>query len=74
MQVTDATNASPNNGLKARSKFTEGSAVVEMRGPIFCNVFFGDQLLLSYIELKVVISRTSDKFDLMTSRMMQPLR
>ncbi|XP_046856166.1 uncharacterized protein F54H12.2-like [Xenia sp. Carnegie-2017] len=60
MEVADPANASPNKGLKTRSKFTARSAVVEMGGPIFCDVFFGERLLLSYVDLKVVVNRTRD--------------
>ncbi|XP_046844842.1 uncharacterized protein F54H12.2-like [Xenia sp. Carnegie-2017] len=67
MEVADPANASPNKGLKTRSTFTARSAIVEMGGPIFCNVFFGERLLLSYDDLKVVLNRTSDEFALMAS-------
>ena len=67
MEVADPANASPNNGLKTRSKFSARSAIVEMGGPIFCDVFFGERLLLSYVDLKVVLNRTSDEFALMAS-------
>ncbi|XP_046841914.1 uncharacterized protein F54H12.2-like [Xenia sp. Carnegie-2017] len=67
MEVADPANASPNKGLKTRSKFSARSAIVEMGGPIFCDVFFGERLLLSYVDLKVVLNRTSDEFALMAS-------
>ena len=44
MEVADPTNGSPNNGLKTQGKFTAGSAIVEMGGPIFCDVFSGERL------------------------------
>ncbi|XP_046863209.1 uncharacterized protein F54H12.2-like [Xenia sp. Carnegie-2017] len=62
MEVADPANASPNKGLKTRSRFTARSAIVEMGGPIFCDVFFGEGLLLSYVDLKVVVNRSSDEF------------
>ncbi|XP_046839016.1 uncharacterized protein F54H12.2-like [Xenia sp. Carnegie-2017] len=44
-----------------------GSKIVDMAGPIFCDVFFGERYLLSYVDLKVVMNRTSDEFVLMSS-------
>ena len=67
MDNADPTHASPNRGLKTRNKFIMGSKIVDMAGPIFCDVFFGERYLLSYVDLKVVMNRTSDEFVLMSS-------
>lgn len=39
---------------------------MEITGPIFCDVFFGERLMLSYVDLKVVMNRYSDEFVLMS--------
>ncbi|XP_046862563.1 uncharacterized protein F54H12.2-like [Xenia sp. Carnegie-2017] len=67
MDNADPAHASPNRGLKTRNKFIMGSKIVDMAGPIFCDVFFGERYLLSYVDLKVVMNRTSDEFVLMSS-------
>lgn len=38
-----------------------------MAGPIFCDVFFSERFLLSYVDLKVVMSPSSNEFCLMSS-------
>lgn len=38
-----------------------------MAGPLFCDVFFSERLLLSYVDLKVVMNRASNEFCLMSS-------
>lgn len=69
MNIADPTlaGAAANHGLNARYGFSKTSGIVEMAGPIFCDVFFSDRLLLSYVDLKVVMNRTSNEFCLMSS-------
>lgn len=69
MDVADPTltAANANLGLKARYEFSKKSGIIEMAGPIFCDVFFSERLLLSYVDLKVVMNRTSNEFCLMAS-------
>ena len=38
-----------------------------MAGPIFCNMFMSKQLLLSYVDLKILMNRNLDEFCLMAS-------
>ena len=38
-----------------------------MAGPIFCDVFFTERLLLSFVDLKVVLNRNGNEFCLMAS-------
>ena len=38
-----------------------------MAGPIFCDVFMTEQLLLSYVDLKLVLNRNIQQFCLMAS-------
>ena len=65
--VADPTAADGNNGLKARYKFSKASGVIELAGPIFCDVFFTERLLLSFVDLKVVLNRNGHEFCLMAS-------
>jgi hypothetical protein len=69
MDIADPTVAGGNGnaGLRARYVFSKASGTVEMTGPIFSNIFMSERLLLSYIDLKVVLNRSSDKFCLMAS-------
>ena len=38
-----------------------------MMGPLFCDVFFTERLLLSFVDLKVVLNRNVDEFCIMSS-------
>ena len=38
-----------------------------MAGPIFCDVFKSERLLLSYVHLKVILNRNVNEFCLMAS-------
>ena len=69
MDVADPTigDANANLGLKTRYDFSKTSNTIEMAGPLFCDVFFSERLLLSYVDLKVVMNRSSDEFCLMAS-------
>lgn len=40
--------ANPNKGLKTSHDFIHQSKVVEMAGPLFCDVFFSERLLLNF--------------------------
>ena len=55
-----------NHGLKTSYEFSKMSGIVEMAGPIFCDVLFSECLLLSYVYLRVVMNHTSNKFCLMS--------
>ena len=69
MDIMDPTLAgdAANYGLKSRYEFSKESGIVEMAGPIFCDVFFSERLLLSYVDLKVVMNPSSHDFCLMSS-------
>ena len=69
MDVADPTLAvaNANAGLKARYEFSKTSGTVEMTGPLFCDIFMSERLLLSFVDLKVVLSRNSKEFFLMAS-------
>ena len=70
MDVADPTinvAANANSGLKKRYEFSEESGTIEMTGPLFCDVFMTNRLMLSFVDLKVVLSRNSQQFCLMAS-------
>ena len=69
MDVADPTLAvaNANAGLKARYEFSKTSGTVEITGPLFCDIFMSERLLLSFVDLKVVLSRNSKEFCLMAS-------
>ena len=68
MDVTDPTlaAANANMGLKKRYAFNEESGVLEMAGPLFCDVFKSERLLLSFVDLKVILNRNVNAFCLMS--------
>ena len=70
MDVADPTinvAANANSGLKKRYEFSEESGTIEMTGPLFCDIFMTNRLMLSFVDLKVVLSRNSQQFCLMAS-------
>ncbi len=59
--------AAPNAGLVARYKHTKSSNTFELAGPIFCDVFYSDRLLLNYVDVDVKLTPNSNAFCLMSS-------
>ena len=69
MDVADPTiavAANANHGLKKRYAFNQESGVIEMAGPLFCDVFKSERLLLSFVDLKVILNRNVNAFCLMS--------
>ena len=68
MDVADPTlaAANANMGLKKRYAFNHESGVIEMAGPLFCNVFKSERLLLSFVDLKVILNRNVNEFCIMS--------
>ncbi|XP_028406792.1 uncharacterized protein LOC114529235 [Dendronephthya gigantea] len=54
-----------NQGFAKRHKSIQDGKLLVMSGPIFCDIFMMERLLLSMVDLKVVLNRNSDKFCLM---------
>ena len=70
MDVADPTiavAANANHGLKKRYAFNQESGVIEMAGPLFCDVFKSERLLLSFVDLKVILNRNVNAFCIMSS-------
>ena len=70
MDVADPTiaqAADTNHSLKKRYEFSEESGVIEMAGPLFCDMFRSERLLLSFVDLKIVMNRNVNEFCLMAS-------
>ena len=59
--------ANTNQGLKTRYQFSRECRTIEIAGPIFCDVFGSERLLLSYVDLKVILNRNVNEFCLMAS-------
>ena len=68
MDVDDPTlaAANANAGLKKRYEFNKESGVLEMAGPLFCDVFKSERLLLSFVDLKVILNRNVNAFCIMS--------
>ena len=56
---------SGNQGFAKRHKFIEGGKLLTLSGPVFVDAFMGDRLLLSMVDLKLILNRSSDQFCLM---------
>ena len=55
-----------NTGLMYRTKFVSGGKTVDMVGPIHSDMFFQNRLLLSGVSLRVRLTRSPDRFALMS--------
>ena len=69
MDVADPTAiaATANMGLKKRYAFSQESGIIEMAGPLFCDVFKSERLLQNFVNLKIVLNRNVNEFCLMAS-------
>ena len=56
---------SGNQGFAQRNKFIRNGNQFVLSGPIFCDIFMTDRLLLNMMDLKVVLNRSTDSFSLM---------
>ena len=54
-----------NQGFAKRHQFIKNGNQFVLSGPIFSDIFMTDRLLLSMMDLKVVLNRSSDAFSLM---------
>ena len=54
-----------NQGFAQRHKFITNGNQFVLSGPIFCDIFMTDRLLLNMMDLKVVLNRSTDAFSLM---------
>ncbi len=57
--------AANNVGYTRRAQYTAGSRVVDLYGPLFCDIFNVERLMLNEVELKVKLIRSKDIFSLM---------
>ena len=62
-----AAHANTNQGLRKRYEFSHENGIIEMAGPIFCDVFRSERLLLSFVDLKIILNRNINEFCLMAS-------
>ncbi|GFU62934.1 uncharacterized protein F54H12.2 [Trichonephila clavipes] len=49
-------------GLQKRSAFFESSASVDMIGPLHCDLFHQERLLLNLVDLKIKLIRSKPEF------------
>ena len=54
-----------NQGFAKRHQFITNGNQFVLSGPIFCDIFMTDRLLLNMMDLKVVLNRSTDSFSLM---------
>ena len=54
-----------NAGFKARQSFSEGSAIFELYGPLYCDIFNISRYLLNDVSMNLKIVRNEDAFCLM---------
>ena len=52
-----AGNDNTNQGLRKSYEFSHESGIIEMAGPLFCDVFRSERLLLSFVDLKIILNR-----------------
>ena len=57
--------ASGNQGFAKRHQFIQDGKKFTLSGPVFVDAFMGSRLLLSMVDLKLILNRSSDKFCLM---------
>ncbi|XP_071959891.1 uncharacterized protein F54H12.2-like [Antedon mediterranea] len=69
MDVADPTLAenAVNKGLKKRAQYIGGSRFVDLIGPIHCDIFFQDRMMLSGVDVKIKLHRSKNAFSLMSS-------
>ena len=56
---------SGNQGFAKRREFIQSGKLFTLSGPVFVDAFMGDRLLLSMVDLKLILNRSSDQFCLM---------
>jgi hypothetical protein len=68
MDSTDPTlkTTAANSGLRTRYGFTAESALVDLLGPIFCDIFYSERLLLNHVDITVKLTPNSSAFCLMS--------
>ena len=59
--------ASGNQGFAKRHQFIQDGKKFTLSGPVFVDAFMGSRLLLSMVDLKLILNRSSDKFCLMNT-------
>ena len=69
MDVSNPTLAAANANLRLKERYTfsHESGILEMAGPLFCDMFRSERLLLSFVDLKVILNRNVNEFCLMAS-------
>ncbi|GFY64447.1 uncharacterized protein F54H12.2 [Trichonephila inaurata madagascariensis] len=63
-----------NEGLKTRYDLTFKSRVLDMIGPLHCDIFQQNRLLLNLVDVKIKMSRTKPDFCLMSTKTGEPYK
>lgn len=66
LEISDPTTENGNPGLKKRFDLTSNSKVLDMIGPLHCDIFQQNRLLLNLVDLKIKLSRSKPEFCLMS--------
>lgn len=56
-----------NEGLKARYEYVKNSKIVDLVGPLHCDMFIQQKMLLGGVELKLKLHRSKNEFCLLSS-------
>lgn len=69
LTVSDPTQtAGENSGLKKRYELTKTSKTLDMIGPLHCDIFQQNRLLLNMVDLKIKMTRSKPDFCLMAKK------
>lgn len=66
MDETDCTTAGGNTGLQTRYAFTKKSYIVDLWGPLHCDMLFSDRLLLNHVDVTLKLNPNTPAFALMS--------
>lgn len=66
MDETDCTNEGDNKGLQTRYSFTKESYIVDLWGPLHCDMLFSDSLLLNHVDVTIKLNPNNAAFALMS--------
>ena len=66
MDETDPTTGGTNQGLQTRYTFTEQSYVVDLLGPLHCDILYSERLLLNHVDVTFKLTPNQPAFALMS--------
>ena len=66
MDETDPTTGGTNQGIKSRYTYTEQSYIVDMWGPLHCDMLYSERLLLNHVNVTIKLTPNTPAFALMS--------